>query len=245
MLNTIRKAGSWPFLVFASIWCASWTSLPVTPLSCCAMAAIPLCYPHLLLLMNPSHKMKLMLVPFLNISTSLSMMLKTPTVHKISQAFEVNKSCSSTSSFSYSIGDSVLLSTLHRCHKYLSQNGKHVTKFITYFDGPYTVIDTHPTASTITLELSNTPNACPTFHISLVKPFLLNNDADYPHHAINESQDFFVESIIDHCTCGRGRQFLVKFQGYPDSDNRGLPASDLLNDSALAYYLEQHPEIPS
>ena len=164
---------------------------------------------------------------------------------KISQAFTVNKSRSSTSSFPYSIGDSVLLSTLHRRREYLSQNGKRVAKFIARFDGPYTVIDTHPAASTVTHELPNTPNACPTFHISLMKPFLPNNDVDYPHRAIDDSQDFFVESVIDHRARGRGRQFLVKFQGYPDSYNHWLPTSDLLNDSALAYYLEQHPEIPS
>jgi len=93
-------------------------------------------------------------------------------VAKITQAFESNKNHDSNKTFPYKIGDSVLLSTLHRRSEYLSGNGKRVAKFLPRFDGPYPVIDTHPEASTVTLDLPNQPNVFPTFHIHLIKPFI-------------------------------------------------------------------------
>jgi hypothetical protein len=162
---------------------------------------------------------------------------------KISQAFEANKSRNASAPFPYNVGDSILLSTLHRRKEYLSQNGKQAAKFIARFDGPYAVIDTHPSASTVTLDLPSSPNIFPTFHISLIKPFHPNNDIEYPHRAINDQQEFFVESIIDHRSRGRGHQFLVKFQGYPDFYDRWISGRELANDSALNHYITQHPEL--
>ena len=127
---------------------------------------------------------------------------------KISQAFEANKSRSVSSPFPYSIGDNVLLSTLHRRREYVSSNGKRAAKFIARFDGPYAVTDVHSSASTVTLDLPDSPNIFPTFHISLVKPFRPNDDIVYPHRAIDDLQEFFVEAIIDHRTRGRGRQYI-------------------------------------
>jgi hypothetical protein len=45
------------------------------------------------------------------------------------------------------------------------ENGR-VAKFMPYFDGPYTIIDTHPETSNYTLDLPNSPNIFPTFHAS-------------------------------------------------------------------------------
>ena len=151
---------------------------------------------------------------------------------KISQAFEANKSRAISDPYPYKIGDNVLLSTLHRRREYLSQTGKRVAKFIARYDGPYAVTDTHPSASTVTLNLPDAPNTFPTFHISLVKPFLPNDDIH------DEGQEFFVEQILDHRNRGRGRQYLVKFQGYPQTYNRWLPGRDLEHDASLATYLD-------
>jgi hypothetical protein len=57
---------------------------------------------------------------------------------------------------------------------YLSSNGKRAAKFIARYDGPYAVVNTHPTASTVTLDLPHSPAVFLTFHISLVKPALCN-----------------------------------------------------------------------
>ncbi len=102
---------------------------------------------------------------------------------------------------------------------------------------------THPEASTVTLDLPNQPNAFPTFHIHLVKPFIQNDDEKFPHRAtrVTETSEFFVDSIIDHKPWGRGNQYLVKFQGYPDSFNWWLSGKDLENDTALDLYLASLP----
>ncbi len=164
-------------------------------------------------------------------------------VAKITQAFESNKNRDSNKTFPYKIGDSVLLSTLHRRSEYLSGNGKRVAKFLPRFDGPYPVIDTHPEASTVTLDLPNQPNVFPTFHIHLIKPFIPNDDNKFPHRAVRvtDTSEFFVETIIDHKPWGRGNRYLVKFQGYPDSFNRWLSGKDLENDSSLDVYLKSLP----
>jgi len=164
-------------------------------------------------------------------------------VAKISQAFEANKSRSTENTFPYKIGDSVLLSTLHRRSEYLAGNGKRVAKFLPRFDGPYAVVDTFPESSTVTLDLPNLPSTFPTFHIHLVKPFVPNDDIKFPNRSVtvDDSMEFFVDSILDHKTWGRGRRYLVKFQGYPDSFNRWLSGKDLEGDSALENYLRDHP----
>ena len=162
---------------------------------------------------------------------------------KISQAFEANKSRNIDNPFPYKFGDSVLLSTLHRRSAYILGNGKRAAKFFPRFDGPYAVIDTFPEASTVTLDLPNQPSIFPTFHTSLVKPFLPNDDIKFPHRAkeINEDQEFFVESIIDHKVWGCGHRYLVKFQGYPESFNRWLSGKDLEGDTSLVNYLAELP----
>jgi hypothetical protein len=76
----------------------------------------------------------------------------------------------------------------------------------------------------------------------LVKPFIPNDDDRYPHRvvSIKDDQEFFVEKILDHKTWGRGRRYLVKFQGYPDAYNRWLSGKDLEDDTALANYHAEH-----
>jgi len=77
---------------------------------------------------------------------------------KIAQAFEANKSHFVNDPFPYAIDDTVLLSTA---------SGKCAAKFSVHFNGPYAVIDVHPAASNVTLNLSYS-NIFPTFHISLI-----------------------------------------------------------------------------
>jgi len=133
---------------------------------------------------------------------------------------------------------------LHCRSEYLSGSNKRVAKFLPRFDRPYAVIYMHPEASTVTLDLPNQPTAFPTFHIHLVKPFIPNDDEKFPHRAVSvsDSSEFFVESILDHKPWGRGYQYLVKFQGFPDSFNRWLSGKDLENDSTLDLYHETLPD---
>jgi hypothetical protein len=68
----------------------------------------------------------------------------------------------------YSVGDKVMLSTIHRCREYMQKNSDRVAKFMPRFDGPFLMIKAFPEKSIYTLELPNEPNRFPTFHASLL-----------------------------------------------------------------------------
>jgi len=72
---------------------------------------------------------------------------------------------------------------------------------------------------------------------------ITNDNNKFPHHEvhIDENLEFFVEAVVDHKTWGKGRHYLVKFQGYPDSFNHWLSGKDLDGDTALEKYLIAHP----
>jgi hypothetical protein len=71
---------------------------------------------------------------------------------KITQAHYANEQCGLEDT--YAIGDKVMLSTLHRQQEYKSKGQDHVAKFFPRYDGPYDVIDAHPSSSTYTLMYS-------------------------------------------------------------------------------------------
>ena len=62
------------------------------------------------------------------------------------------------------------------------------------------------------------------FHIDLLTPFQETKEhgENYPQpppELIDGEEEFEVEEIIDDCTFRQKRQYLVKWQGYPASDN--------------------------
>ena len=117
----------------------------------------------------------------------------------------------------YSNGDHVMLSTLHR-HQEYKKGKKCVTKFFPHFDGPYEVINTHPSTSTYTLDLPNSPNIFPTFHTSKLKQYIPNDPALFPSRELphpgpilttNSLEEYFMQEIIDTHRQGCGWQYLV------------------------------------
>jgi RNase H-like domain found in reverse transcriptase/Reverse transcriptase (RNA-dependent DNA polymerase)/Integrase zinc binding domain len=97
---------------------------------------------------------------------------------KISQAEFANKHRNDETI--YAVGDKVMLSTLHRHREYIQKHSGHVTKFLPRFDGPFLVTKTHPEKSSYTLELPNEPDRCGTFHASLLRPHIPNDNDLYP-----------------------------------------------------------------
>lgn len=131
------------------------------------------------------------------------------------------------------------------------QRGDHcVAKFMVRFDGPYTVLHAYPETSVYTLDLPNTMKIFPTFHASLLKRFIPNDDAMYPSRAHPRPgpvvtpdgvEEWEVEDIIDHRKRGCGYQFLVRWKGYgPDADE-WLPRCEVAELEALDRYLEHTP----
>lgn len=85
------------------------------------------------------------------------------------------------------------------------------------YDGPFTISRAHPDSSTHTLDLPATMRVFPTFHSSLLRPYL-DNDALFPGRTNpqpgpvvvteNGEEVFFVEKILNRHRVGRGWQYL-------------------------------------
>jgi hypothetical protein len=122
---------------------------------------------------------------------------------KLLQSLTANEHCADD--FLFEKGKRVVLSTLHRRHKYKSRDKKHVAKFMPHYDRPYIITDTAPNISTITIDLPNNPQMFPTFHTSQVLSFVENNPSLFPSHKlskpppiiINSQQEFFIDHILD------------------------------------------------
>jgi hypothetical protein len=101
-------------------------------------------------------------------------------VAKVSQAHFANLHRSPEVTFA--VGDKVLLKTLHRMWEYKDDDKTRILKFIPCFDGPYEVTDAHPETSTYTVSMPNAPNIFPTFHSSVLRRFIPNDNTLFPSH---------------------------------------------------------------
>ena len=149
----------------------------------------------------------------------------------------------------YAVGDKVLLSTFHRRRDYMQRGDHRVAKFMVRYDGPYTVSAAHPSTSTYTLDLPPTMRIHPTFHSSLLRPFIPNDDALFPGRANpdpgpvvtpNGVEEFFVDCILDRRRRGRGWQYLVHWRGYGPGSDSWLPGSEVEDLEALDVFLRDH-----
>ena len=71
------------------------------------------------------------------------------------------------------------------------------------------------------------------FHIDLLTPYreTPTHGANYqrpPPDLVDGVEEFEVERVLDSCQNGRGRklQYLIKWKGYPDSDNQWVNWDD-------------------
>ena len=58
---------------------------------------------------------------------------------------------------------------------------KQAVKFSPQWDGPYTVVDANPGASTYMLDMDGHDRIFPTFHSSKLKLHIANNEALFPN----------------------------------------------------------------
>ena len=168
---------------------------------------------------------------------------------KISQSHFANPKRGDEPTFQ--IGDKVMLNTLHRRKDYKNKEQHRAAKFMPRYDGPYEIVDVHHEASTVTLDMPNAPNIFPTFHVSNVKAWLPNDDQKYPSRTlaqpgpinVNGTEEFLVDSIIDHKKIGRGHRYLVHFKGYGPENDRWIAGRELENNHALDIYLKNNPDL--
>ena len=88
----------------------------------------------------------------------------------------------------------------------------------------------------------------PVFHVDLLTPYKETtfHGANYtrpPPDLINDEEEYEVEQILDSRVRGRNRkiQYLVKWVGYPDSDNQWLDAEQLTADEAVREFKRRRP----
>ena len=163
---------------------------------------------------------------------------------KISQAVQANKSRMLT--FPFTVGARVVLSTLHRRHEYKKAGDLHVAKFMPRYDGPYTTIDVDKEHSTATLDLPNSPNSFPTFHTSVLRPYVENDATLFLGHEFGKpapiqndegDEEYYVRDIIDGRKRGRGYQYLVRWVGYGPEEDRWIAGSELKDTEVLDVWL--------
>ena len=78
------------------------------------------------------------------------------------------------------------------------------------------------------------------FHVDLLTPYreMEFHGANYarpPPDLIGEEEQYEVKEVLDECNYGHGKkkQYLVKWKGYPDSDNQWLDVKDMGNAQEL------------
>jgi hypothetical protein len=114
-------------------------------------------------------------------------------------------------------------------------------------DGPFRI---KKVLSPITYQLTLPPTwkIHDVFHIDLLTPYI---ETDFhgpnymrpPPDLINEEEEYEVEQILSSRRHGRGRkvQYLVKWKGYPDSDNEWVNWDDMHAEEALKDFRKQNP----
>ena len=91
------------------------------------------------------------------------------------------------------------------------------------------------------------------FHVDLLTPyreteFHSPNYAQPPPDLMGEEEQYKVEQVLDECNygCRKKKQYLVKWKGYPDSDNQWLDAKDMDNAQELiAEFHNSHSDLNS
>jgi hypothetical protein len=147
----------------------------------------------------------------------------------------------------YAVGEKVMLSTEHRRREYLQKDSKRVAKFMPRFDGPFVVTKAFPDKSVYTLDLPNEPNRFPTFHTSLLRKFIPNDDELFPSRKLPRpgpvvteegEEEWLIDRILDQRIRGKGHQYLVRWQGWGHDEDRWISGRELANTEALQLWLD-------
>jgi hypothetical protein len=132
---------------------------------------------------------------------------------------------------SFKIGDQVMLST-----KNLKLPSTHSRKLSPKWVGPFEIIRQKHKDS-FELDLDGKFKIHPVFHVNLLKPWIDNNDTEFPDRhqdppptvIIDGEEEFEAEAIVKKRTRRGKTQYLVKWKGFHDEDNTWEPAEHLTN----------------
>jgi len=119
-------------------------------------------------------------------------------------------------------------------------------KFMPWFDGPYHMVDAHAAKSMYMLNLPNEPNCFPTFHSSLLHPFVDNDPNLFPLRTLpmpdaivtpDGQEEWLVDRILYECKHSHGYQYLICWQGWGPKEDRWLSGWELVDCAALDVWL--------
>jgi hypothetical protein len=151
----------------------------------------------------------------------------------------------------YAVGDWVMLSTKNRRKEYMQKGKTRVAKFMPRFDGPYKILTAFPEKSSYTLQLPNSSRTFPGFHASQLKPYHENDASLFPEREAprpgpvitpDGAEEWAIKEIIDERTRGRGKQYLVRWEGWGPEADEWLPHRDLDETEALDKWEAQRQE---
>ena len=98
------------------------------------------------------------------------------------------------------------------------------------------------------LELPTQWSIHPVFHIDLLMPYheTIIHGANYqraPPDLVDNAKEYEVEKVLDSQLFGRRQQlqYLVKWKGYPDSDNMWVDKDDVFADDKVWEFKESNP----
>ena len=115
-----------------------------------------------------------------------------------------------------------------------NQRQRPSRKLAPRFIGPFKIIERIGSVA-YRLELPHTLKIHPVFHVSRLKVYKEPTSFDPkrrtflrpPPIIVEHEEEYEIEKIIDKRTFRRQVQYLVKWLGYPDSDNTWIPLSEL------------------
>jgi hypothetical protein len=104
---------------------------------------------------------------------------------------------------------------------------------------------------TYRLDLPHTWKIWNAFHASLLTPYreTASHSPNFEHppsDLIEGEEEYEVDQIMDSRKHGRGGalQYLVKWKGYPDSENQWVAKRDLFAPQLIETFHQQHPQAP-
>jgi hypothetical protein len=140
-----------------------------------------------------------------------------------------------------------MLSTEHWRREYLQKDSKRVAKFMPRFDGPFIITKAFPDKSVYTLDLPNEPNCFPTFHTSLLRKFIPNNNELFPSRTLprpgpvitpDGEEEWLIDQIVDQRVHGKGHQYLVRWKGWGLEEDQWISGCELADTEALKLWLD-------
>src|ERR1700761_6027676 len=141
----------------------------------------------------------------------------------------------------YQVGDQVWLKGRHL------RTNQPTTKLAPRRHGPFTVVQVMSPVN-YCLELPTQWSIHPVFHTDLLTPYheTPTHGRNYqrpPPDLVNGEEEYEVEKILDQRHFGRRQklQYLVKWKGYPDSENQWVDAIDVFADNTIREFQHSNP----